>query len=234
MPSDPPSEWWLDVPAAELVKHADAIADRFDTIVLDEGQDFHSHWLESLNVLLRPDGPKRLLMVADPLQALYANGWTPPAGMPFLSLSTNLRSSQAIGAHVAGLGGANPNSAAPVGPAVQECVATETDLAQVVAREISRLQEASDIPASQIAVLARHRKLRDALLRAEMPIPLVRWEERDEGKIICETIHRVKGLERLAIIMIDLNQTPDRMTDYIGASRAILYLSVIGRKIDAS
>lgn len=224
VPSNPPTEWWLNVPAAELVKHADAIADRFDTIVLDEGQDFHSHWLESLKVLFRADGPKRLLMVADPLQALYANGWTAPAGMPFLPLTTNLRSSQAIGAHVAGLGGAKPNSAAPVGPAVQQCAATDTDLAQVVAREISRLQESSDIPASQIAVLARHRRQRDALLSAEMPVPLVRWEDRDEGKVVCETIHRVKGLERLAIIMIDLNETPDTMTDYIGASRAILHL----------
>jgi len=224
VPSNPSSEWWLNVPAAELVKHADAIADRFDTIVLDEGQDFHNHWLESLKVLFRTDGPRRLLMVADPLQALYANGWTAPAGIPFLPLITNLRSSQAIGAHVAGLGGANPNSAAPVGPAVRECIATETDIARVVAREIIRLREASDIPASQIAVLARHRKLRDALLKAEMPVPLVRWEERDEGKIICETIHRVKGLERLAIIMIDLNEAPDTMTDYIGASRAILHL----------
>jgi hypothetical protein len=89
----------------------------------------------------------------------------------------------------------------------------------------------SDIPASQIAVLARHRQLRDALLAAKMPVPLVRWEERDEGKIVCETIHRVKGLERLAIIMIDLNDTPDTMTDYIGASRAILHLvKVIGAK----
>lgn len=230
VPSNPPSEWWLNVPAAELVKHADSISDRFDAIVLDEGQDFHNHWLESLKVLFRADGPKRLLMVADSLQALYTNGWTAPAGMPLLSLTTNLRSSQAIGAHVAGLGGANPNTAAPVGPAVQRRIASESDVAQVVAREIARLQEVSDIPASQIAVLARHRTLRDALLSAEMPVPLVRWEERDEGKIVCETIHRVKGLERVAIIMIDLNEAPDTMTDYIGASRAILHLSVIGCK----
>jgi len=230
VPSTPPSEWWLNVPAAELVKHADAISDRFDTVVLDEGQDFHEHWLESLKVLFRQDGPKRLLMVADPLQALYSNGWNAPAGMPFLPLTTNLRSSQAIGAHVAGLGGANPNSAAPVGPAVQRCVATESDVAEVVAREISQLQTISDIPASQIAVLARHRKLRDALLSAKMPVPLVRWEERDERKIVCETIHRVKGLERLAIIMIDLNEAPDTMTDYIGASRAILHLVKVTAK----
>lgn len=73
-------------------------------------------------------------------------------------------------------------------------------------------------------MLAWHRRLRDAVLTAEMPVPLVRWEDRDEGKIVCETIHRVKGLGRLAIIMIDLNEAPDTMTDYIGASRAILHM----------
>ena len=119
---------------------------------------------------------------------------------------------------MADLSGANPNSA------VRECVATENDVARVVAREITRLQEASDIPASKIGVLARHRKLRDALLTAEMPVPLVRWEDRDEGKIVCETIHRLKDLERLVIDMIELNEAPDTMTDYIGASRAMLHL----------
>ena len=57
-----------------------------------------------------------------------------------------------------------------------------------------------------------------------MPLPLVRWEGRDEGKVVCETIHRVKGLERPAIIMVNLNEEPDTMTNYIGASRAILHL----------
>ena len=57
-----------------------------------------------------------------------------------------------------------------------------------------------------------------------MPLPLVRWEDRDEGKVVCETIHRVKGLEKLAIIMVDLDDKIDEMTDYIGASRAMLHL----------
>jgi hypothetical protein len=57
-----------------------------------------------------------------------------------------------------------------------------------------------------------------------MPSPLVRWEDRDEGKIVCETIHRVKGLERVAVILIDLDEAQDGMTEYIGASRAILHL----------
>lgn len=224
VPKEPSTEWWQSAASTALVEHAESIPDRFDAIVLDEGQDFYANWIESLKVLYRRDGPKRLLVVADPLQALYGPGWSVPIGMPKLELTTNLRSSRTIGAHVAGLGGANPNSAAPVGPAVVQRTANSGNVASVVAAEILRLQRATDIPASQIAVLARHRKLRDVLLSAEMPVPLVRWEQRDEGKIVCETIHRVKGLERLAIIMVDLNENPDTMTDYIGASRAILHL----------
>jgi len=224
VPSEPPSDWWLNVPAAMLVEHAPSIADRFDTIVLDEGQDFPAHWIESLRALHRNDGPRRLLIVADQLQALYAEGWTAPEGMPRLSLNTNLRSSQAIGSHVAQLGGAQPNAAAPVGPAIRQSEATDATVIAVVAAEISRLHKESEIPASQIAVLSRHTKLRDRLIAAEMPLPLVRWESRDEGKVVCETIHRVKGLEKLAIIMVDLDDKPDEMTDYIGASRAMLHL----------
>jgi hypothetical protein len=230
VPSAMPSDWWENGPAAALVEHVASVTDRFDAMVFDEGQDFRDHWLRALQLLFRVDGPKRLLMVADPLQALYAKGWTLPAGMPKLELSTNLRSSRAIGSHVADLGGARPNSAAPVGPAVRQTIASEANVAKVLAEEILRLQSASDIPASQIAVLARHRKLRDALIASAQPVPLVRWEQRDEGKVLCETIHRVKGLERPAIIMVDLNEEPDAMTNYIGASRAMLHLVKIVAK----
>lgn len=224
VPSNVEADWWDQVPPAALIEHSDLIADRFDTIVLDEGQDFKRHWLEALSSLFREDGPKKLLMVADHLQALYAPGWTPPPNTPSLALSTNLRSSRAIASHVAKLGGAGPNASAPVGPAVRELRANISNIAQLVAREISRLTVELEIPSSQIAVLARHRQLRDRLISSPMPSPLVRWEDRDEGKIVCETIHRVKGLERVAVILIDLDEAQDGMTEYIGASRAILHL----------
>ena len=100
----------------------------------------------------------------------------------------------------------------------------------VVAEEIRRLMQQLDVPASQIAVLVRHRRTRDELRQAQMPVPLVAWEKRDEGSVFCETIHRSKGLERLAVILVDLDEKREVITDYIGASRAILHLSVISRK----
>jgi len=230
IPAEASDEWWDTVPAATLIDNITSISTRFDAIILDEGQDFRGHWLASLELLLDPVGPRKFLMVADPKQTLYGQGWVDPEGFPKLELVTNLRSSQSIGKHVADLGGATPNSAAPVGPAVIRREATEDGLVTVVSEEVRRLTHDLNIPASQIAVLARHRQTRDLLRSAELPLPLVGWEKRDEGAIVCETIHRSKGLERLAIIMIDLDEKREVITDYIGSSRAMLHLSVISRK----
>ena len=230
VPVDAVDDWWDTVPAATLVQHIDSVSDKFDAIILDEGQDFRGQWLDSIELLLSPTGPKKFLMVADPRQALYRQSWTVPDGFPTLELVTNLRSSRSIGEHVAVLGGARPNSAAPVGPSVIRRETSEEQVAMVVAEEIRRLMQQLDVPASQIAVLVRHRRTRDELRQAQMPVPLVAWEKRDEGSVFCETIHRSKGLERLAVILVDLDEKREVITDYIGASRAILHLSVISRK----
>ena len=57
---------------------------------------------------------------------------------------------------------------------------------------------------------------------------LVAWAEGDEETIVCETIHATKGLERNAIIMVNLDAEPDETVTYVGASRAVAYLSVVG------
>lgn len=50
---------------------------RFDELIVDEGQDFRSEWLDSLLRLLRPDG--RAWWLEDPLQNLYDR---PPVELP--------------------------------------------------------------------------------------------------------------------------------------------------------
>ena len=44
------------------------MTERFDTIVVDEAQDFAPEWLDLLERLLDPDGANRLLLVADAKQ----------------------------------------------------------------------------------------------------------------------------------------------------------------------
>lgn len=100
-------------------------------------------------------------------------------------------------------------------------------LVSIVAEEIERLQREYDVPPSQFAILTRHTSERDLLLSSALSTAIARWEERDEIRIVCETIHRTKGLERLAIIYIDLDTNRSRQLEYVGTGRAMLHLVAI-------
>ena len=60
--------------------------------------------------------------------------------------------------------------------------------------------------------------------------PLVRWEDRSEDAVLCETVQRTKGLERTAVVLVDMSAEPDRTLLYVGVSRAIASLTLVGTK----
>lgn len=228
-PDNPGPHWWeVEVPQM-LVDNAHAIPERFDAIVIDEGQDFRPEWLDALKTLMRNDGPRRLLMVADPRQAIYAGPWSMPEGIPSIELEFNVRSTLSVGRHVADLGGADPDHAAMEGPPVRHVQTTPESVVDVIGAELSRVLEEYSLPLAHVAVLTSHRALRDTLIASKLPVKLARWDERDEDVVVCETVHRAKGLERLAIISVDLDEDRVHELDYIGSSRAVLHLTVITR-----
>ena len=57
---------------------------------------------------------------------------------------------------------------------------------------------------------------------------LVAWEERSGGRVACETVHRAKGLEADSVILATAASEVDDQLLYIGVSRAILELVVVG------
>ncbi|MEJ7801494.1 MAG: hypothetical protein WKF60_13305, partial [Ilumatobacter sp.] len=59
VPEDADHEWWNTQAVAHLHRYWHLITDRFDTIVVDEGQDFSPAWLAFLDQLLDPEGPRR-------------------------------------------------------------------------------------------------------------------------------------------------------------------------------
>ena len=101
-----------------------------------------------------------------------------------------------------------------------------------VAATLEMLTEVHGVPFSQIAVLTASRDLRDLLLAPDDPkdqLALVRWEDRHEEAALCETIHRGKGLEKAAVIIVDNSDEPREQLVYIGASRAMWSLTMIGK-----
>jgi hypothetical protein len=228
--ANPTPEYWLNVPTDALAFHADHIGTPFDTIIVDEGQDIYPHWFASLEQLLDPNGSRKLLVVADPAQAIYVKPWTPPADMVEMPLVYNLRNCSAIARLVRKLGGPSPLPSAPYGDAVVHLYAGGLkEVRKRVRDAVHSLSQTYGIPFSQIAVLTTHTNVRDSLLEGAIEgCPLVRWVDRSEDAVLCETVQRTKGLERTAVILVDMSGEPDNVLLYVGVSRAVSVLRLVG------
>lgn len=225
----PNAEYWRNVPTQALAYHAAAVGTPFDTIVVDEGQDMYPDWLASLERLLDPAGPRRVLMTADPSQAIYVKPWQPPSAMTVVPLVYNLRNCRAIAAFVERLGGPTPLPSAPYGEEVQTVVVGgRREMRKRVRDAVVRLTTDFHVPFGQIAVLTTRSDTRAALLDEPIEgLPLARWEDRSEESVLCETVQRTKGIERTAIVLVDMSPSPDRTLLYVGASRAVSSLRII-------
>lgn len=224
-------EYWRDAFTDALAFHADRVGSPFDTIVIDEGQDFHPHWITALEHLLDPAGARRLLMVADPAQAIYVPDWQPPRDMVTMPLTYNLRNCGAVAKVVQRLGGPAPLPSAPLGDRVHHLPAGgHKEVRKRVRDAVRRLTDEFAVPFCEIVVLTTRNDVRAKLL-AEQPdgVPLVQWEDRSEDAVLCETVHRAKGIERTAVVLVDLSGEPDHRLLYIGASRAVVSLQLVGQ-----
>ena len=102
-------DFW-DVQAAEaLIEACDALGreHKFDTVVVDEGQDFHELWWTSLEaVFRRPGGDACYYVFYDPKQNLFVDDPALPEdlGRPY-ELPVNCRNTVRIAAHRATLAG---------------------------------------------------------------------------------------------------------------------------------
>lgn len=231
IPTDPDPQWWETVPTDALQAHSAEVGTPFDTIIVDEAQDLRAHWLDSLRGLLDPEGPQRLLAVMDPAQDIYSGEWTNLVEFFRATLEVNLRNSRSLGELCAKLGGPTALQDNPSGPPPDFQRATGSkELRKQVTRCIDRLIENEGLSPSEIAVLTTHTSTRDALLGSvASKAPLVRWEDRDSTAVLCETIHRTKGLEWTAVIVAALDDPIDPQLLYIGASRPRMHLTLVGR-----
>lgn len=229
VPPDPDPGWWETEPTEALLEWAREIGTPFDTIIVDEAQDQRPAWLDSLRGLLDPAGPQRLLMVIDPAQAIYTSEWSELVEFFRATLDVNLRNSRAIGKVCERLGGPAPLAASPAGtvPSFRRATGLK-ELRKQIERTLAQLADDGVSP-SEVAVLTTHTATRDALIDAVgSGGQLTRWESRNEGSVLCETIHRTKGLEWAAVVLATLDDPVDPRLLYIGASRPRMHLTFVG------
>jgi len=237
IPSNADSAFWDGDFLRAFEENIDNVERRFDTLVIDEGQDMKPEWLRVLTLLLKDPDESKILMVADSRQAIYTEEWLAPREWASLRLKHNLRNTRSIARAIGRLGGARARDSAPPGPKIDfHRVGGVKEVRKRVADAVHRAHVELEIPLSRILVLTRHTDLRNELRKDPIeregrdPVQLVGWADRDEEGVICETIHATKGLEREAVILVNVDEEPDEATTYIGASRAVMYLAVVGRE----
>jgi DNA helicase IV len=217
-----------------LIEFADQSEIKFDTIVLDEVQDFNDEWMEIIEKLLVDENSK-ILCVADPNQDLYDRGFfMPEGGSPWAlaELRLNCRNTREIAVFVRQFGGGVPASASPEGDPIKFIeVSDEESLLQAVLTEIRQLIELKGEKTENIVVVTGTQMERDMFYGVKSQQFLFSpWEKRAEGIIACETAKRAKGIEADYVILATLNENIKNNEMYVGASRARTNLVIVGPK----
>lgn len=228
-PDVPTSEWWDEEAADLLVEGAHLNGFEVDAVVVDEGQDFRPDWFDSLLMLLGDpdDGP--MYVFVDGNQALYHDEWRPPFPAEPHVLTLNCRNTRPIGRVVASVFDSPWEEWGADGPE-PELVAVESDEGAIkaVRRLLHTWVNEGKLRPDQVAVLCQRKEMAQRL-RAERLAGLD-LNGIGRGGVTCETIHRFKGLEADAVILIvdEMTSTRHLRLFYVGASRARSLLAVVG------
>lgn len=221
-----------------LAHAADVIEERFDAIVVDEGQDLPADAWFALQLLLRDPDESRLFIFYDPNQAVYGERSRLPIERDPYLLVENCRNTRPI--HEASYRHYSGDAVDPpdIDGAALETLTAATPIhqARAVRRLVGQLVSTEEVPPEQIVVLTTGpsgRQRADALTSLGAPSG-ARWSHEQlwvPGAVLVEAAHRFKGLEAAVVILWlhdAVNPERDAADLYVGLSRARSRLWVVG------
>lgn len=216
--------------------------DPFDTLVIDEGQDLlREGYLEALDLTVRNGldrGAWHIFM--DPLQNLYGSGIEEALarlreyGCVSFELNVNCRNTIEIAIATATYSGfQSPLRGAPEGGRREDVFYnSRAELIEGIDTRLRKLREGG-VSAGDVIILSRY-KLTNCALGSSRRIAdlqindLTATRSPREGFLDFSTIHGFKGLERRAVVaidMVDLLDDESKLLNYCGLSRARSYLA---------
>ena len=211
--------------------------DKFDAIIVDEGQDFRELWWASIDSLFRdPENKGCYFVFYDPKQNVFATSASLPAemGEPF-NLPVNCRNTVKIAKHCADLIGIEPSvrEGAPAGDEPE--ILKSDDFKEAFRLASKKVNEwcqggKGGLKPSQVAVLApaSHKDLcPETFGSVSMTRKFDEWR-RDEA-VLFSSAKRFKGLEADAVVILchPPEEEDELMEQYVARSRAKHVLVVI-------
>ena len=220
--------YWDVTVVGQLHRHWPDIEAQFDTIIVDEAQDFSPAWIAQLESLLDPEGPRRMLLVADAKQDVFGRGLRLPGvedGWTACELVYNCRNTYQIAQILRNvLDGTPAPQKGPESIGVELVDTTDSHVVAVLRRVFTEGTRRELKPVGSTVVICDDTALREQLRKE---LGLGTWEER-ANKIPCESVRRLKGTEFDTVILIDEHGDMDRQKQYIAISRAVSQLIVLG------
>ena len=211
--------------------------ERFDAVVVDEGQDFEADWWDGLEMVNREmtDGP--LFIFHDPAQRIFSGNtqYYPALGEPF-ELPTNCRNTEAIskqcGRVIDKVIPVRANT--PMGRAPVKLTAATADVQRATVDKQVREWTQAGIKPGQIAVVTARRAEDgcaygcDRIGNVPATTDLDLWRA---GKaVLVSTVGKFKGLETDALVLTDvpaIGQGFRKEHLYVACSRARHLLTVV-------
>lgn len=240
--------YWSHTLPEAFCKAVELLPDKYDSVIVDEGQDFRHEWWLPLEMLVGTKEKKgSFYMFYDDNQALYRHrGWCLPDDPMFrYHLDENLRNTRRI--HEALLtyyhrtkGGA-PTAIGPEGRPIEIIRYTgRRNLVPTLKKTLNRLVIDQGVPPGEIVVLTPHGSDSPIYRLPHLgEIPLAR-DRNEQGvtvqspddAVLCTSIFRFKGLERQLVVLVETEDIRHDRRDemlYVGGSRARGHLVIIER-----
>ena len=233
VPNFEPDQGWWDKELPNLLPEAaERLEERYDALVIDEGQDFKPQWFTALQFLLHDPDDGLMYVYLDENQTIYVDGWERPFEAEPFPLDTNCRNTKPIADKVARAIGVEAASLGAQGsdPIWIEAEG-EAEIRVRLAEIIGGLVQKEELSPRQIVVLTDRRSTADSLRGDGFGGVRLHALGAKTGSTV-ETVHRFKGLEADVIILVltELDDHRDKAIAYIGMSRARAMLIVLGPK----
>jgi len=206
---------------------------RYDSLVVDEGQDFRGHWWPAVQSLLADDS--WFYVFWDPDQDIYGGGPTDDLGLTSLFLETNCRNTERIATFAAACVGreCHVKLGTPEGVEVEEFVVrNDAEAIATVRRSLHELIHDQKLRPDQVVVLSTKTPSASPVFEAGTlgNFRLVELgNDAGSNEVVFSSLHRFKGLEADAVVLCDVangrSSGPRFMN--VGASRAKHVLKVV-------
>ncbi|WP_102509403.1 NERD domain-containing protein [Sanguibacter massiliensis] len=231
--TDDDGDYWERRLPLRLAELADAqpTSERFDTIVVDEGQDFGELWWPGVLRCLRDPERGRLYVFMDDNQRVFPRDGSAPIDLPPVELDENLRSTKQIAQLFGSLSGTVLKARGADGPPVRIVDVPAEDAVGHADTVVDQLLDAGYEP-GRVALLTTGRRHPVQVERVESVGYPGYWGEFLAGDdVFYGHVLGFKGLERSAVVLAGYGLrgvARAREMLYAGLSRARSLLVVVG------